>query len=304
MGINQLFTFISIKIELRKLIIFLAINTILFGTINAFSSSPNISMTRIFSDSICSPGEEIIITISLKFDDLSNNARGIYLVDNIPNELAYSIKTLSVKLDITDITNSVIIEKDSLNNIYDKTTAIRWILETPPWFSEGLQVHPFEEVIVMYSIIIPQNAEERTSYYFPNASWVAVVDPYNNPSFEFGFEDFPNPVLTVDITNQINSRNELNSKGFYLSQNYPNPFNPSSVIKFGIPVNSNVRIEVFNMRGQKIDVLVNSRKSAGYYEVIWYASDFPSGVYFISIIATAVDSRSNFRKVKKALLLK
>ena len=52
---------------------------------------------------------------------------------------------------------------------------------------------------------------------------------------------------------------------YNLFQNYPNPFNPSTKIKFALPVAAHVRLEVFNLLGQSIEVLVDEEKSAGYY---------------------------------------
>ena len=91
---------------------------------------------------------------------------------------------------------------------------------------------------------------------------------------------------------------------FSLGQNFPNPFNPSTVINYALPEKSNVKIEVFNMIGQSVALLVDTEKSSGFYEVTWSASDLPSGIYFISIIANGMDSNTNFRQVKKAILLK
>ena len=91
---------------------------------------------------------------------------------------------------------------------------------------------------------------------------------------------------------------------FSLCQNYPNPFNPSTVIKYGIPEQSKVKIEIFNMLGQSVGILVNSDKSAGYHETTWNATNLPSGIYLISIKANGLSSNNNFTQVKKALLLK
>ena len=91
---------------------------------------------------------------------------------------------------------------------------------------------------------------------------------------------------------------------YSLEQNYPNPFNPSTVIKYGLPENSNVTIEIYNMIGQRFSVLVNSVKSAGFYETSWDASNLPSGIYLIRIEAVGLDSKKKFIQVKKALLLK
>lgn len=71
---------------------------------------------------------------------------------------------------------------------------------------------------------------------------------------------------------------------FALEQNHPNPFNPSTTISYTIPIEQNVKIMIYNIAGQQVDQLVNSRKSPGHHSVTWDASHMPSGVYFISIV--------------------
>jgi hypothetical protein len=66
---------------------------------------------------------------------------------------------------------------------------------------------------------------------------------------------------------------------FVLEQNYPNPFNPSTQIKYSIPKESKVILEVFGMLGRKISTLVNETKLPGEYSVVFNASNFSSGVY-------------------------
>ncbi|MCU0344521.1 MAG: T9SS type A sorting domain-containing protein, partial [Ignavibacterium sp.] len=76
------------------------------------------------------------------------------------------------------------------------------------------------------------------------------------------------------------------------------PFNPSTKIKYSIPQLSNVVIKVFDILGNEIETLVNEEKSAGTYEVIWSASQLPSGVYFYQLKA------GDFISTKKMILLK
>ena len=95
----------------------------------------------------------------------------------------------------------------------------------------------------------------------------------------------------------ITSNGEI-PKVFRLYNAYPNPFNPSATIKFDIPVNSAVLLEVFNSLGQSVGTLVNTNMEAGAYTVIWDASGFSSGVYFYRIKA------GNFTEIHKMVLLK
>ncbi|MDR3668079.1 MAG: aryl-sulfate sulfotransferase [Ignavibacteriaceae bacterium] len=92
-------------------------------------------------------------------------------------------------------------------------------------------------------------------------------------------------------------------KSYVLSQNYPNPFNPSTVIQYSIPQESVVRIDVYNVIGERITTLVNEMKKSGNYEISWNASNISSGVYFYSIKATG-NNGQNFAAIKKMILLK
>lgn len=60
---------------------------------------------------------------------------------------------------------------------------------------------------------------------------------------------------------------------FELAQNYPNPFNPSTTIRYSLPVNSTVRLTVYNVLGQEIRTLVNEIQNAGEQTVVWDGRD-------------------------------
>jgi predicted GH43/DUF377 family glycosyl hydrolase len=85
---------------------------------------------------------------------------------------------------------------------------------------------------------------------------------------------------------------------YSLSQNYPNPFNPSTTIEFDLPKSSDVRIEVYNIKGQKVKTLVNEKMSPGNHQVEFNAQYLSSGVYFYRIEA------AEFQQVRKMILLK
>jgi hypothetical protein len=90
---------------------------------------------------------------------------------------------------------------------------------------------------------------------------------------------------------------------FALAQNYPNPFNPETTIEFQIATLSDVKLEVFNVLGQKVRTLVNEATQPGRYKVTWRGvNDFglpvASGVYVYQITA------GEFVQVQKMLFLK
>jgi len=61
---------------------------------------------------------------------------------------------------------------------------------------------------------------------------------------------------------------------------FPNPFNPETVISVQLPAASNVDLRVFDLLGREVAVLVNEERGAGVFQVVWDASQYPSGVYF------------------------
>jgi len=77
-----------------------------------------------------------------------------------------------------------------------------------------------------------------------------------------------------------------------LNQNYPNPFNPATTISFALPERSAVRLEIFNLLGQKVETVVDDVFDAGAHELTWDGSGMPSGVYFYRLnAATATMTR-------------
>ena len=80
--------------------------------------------------------------------------------------------------------------------------------------------------------------------------------------------------------------------GFALGPNYPNPFNPSTVIPYHLPASGFVRLEVFNLLGQRIATLVDGARSAGSHAAVWDATDASgrsvgAGVYVYRLTAGA-----------------
>ncbi|SMO38346.1 Por secretion system C-terminal sorting domain-containing protein [Gracilimonas mengyeensis] len=72
---------------------------------------------------------------------------------------------------------------------------------------------------------------------------------------------------------------------FTLAQNYPNPFNPTTNIRYSVPELTDVRLEIYDLLGRKVQTLVNSKQSAGWYVYDWNASHLASGIYFYRLQA-------------------
>ncbi|MCK6603453.1 MAG: DUF4623 domain-containing protein [Ignavibacteriaceae bacterium] len=92
---------------------------------------------------------------------------------------------------------------------------------------------------------------------------------------------------------------------FELSQNYPNPFNPSTRINFSIPVAARVTLELFDISGQRVAVLMDADLNMGYHTVDVDAVKYgmSSGVYIYRINAVDVNGK-NFSSTRKMALLK
>lgn len=97
---------------------------------------------------------------------------------------------------------------------------------------------------------------------------------------------------------------DFTPKEYTLYQNYPNPFNPVTTIKYSLPFESNVRIAVYNILGEMLDVLVDETKAVGFHDFNWNASNLASGIYIYTIEAKSVAGDKNYSSVKKMILMK
>ncbi len=107
-----------------------------------------------------------------------------------------------------------------------------------------------------------------------------------------------------EIITGITVNKNLLPSNFSLQQNYPNPFNPSTTIEYSLTSQSNIKLILYNMLGQVIQVLKTATESAGYHKVSFTANNLASGIYFYKIIAKSTDGKNEFSSVKKLMLLK
>ena len=92
---------------------------------------------------------------------------------------------------------------------------------------------------------------------------------------------------------------------FSLDQNYPNPFNPTTKINYGVSSAGLVKLDIYNVLGQRVRTLVNEHQEAAFYTVEWDGRDnnggkVSSGVYFYKVNANS----GEFVQTRKMVMLK
>jgi beta-xylosidase len=78
---------------------------------------------------------------------------------------------------------------------------------------------------------------------------------------------------SLDVTTTVGSVHPNSPAGFKLYENYPDPFNPSTTIDYTLPQESYVRLELFNVQGEKVTSLVDSYQYMGFHQVRWNGKD-------------------------------
>jgi predicted GH43/DUF377 family glycosyl hydrolase len=146
------------------------------------------------------------------------------------------------------------------------------------------------------------------------ADSVQILDHmYYAPDHDYAGNSRPQPIGTrpdmgaweSDVVNSLEFLEGLQIPLiFELKQNYPNPFNPSTKIKFALPKPKNVKIEVYNIIGQKIETVLNKPMPAGHHEVEFNAGNLSSGIYLYRIVIDSYGEAGGWQDVKKMVLLK
>ncbi len=83
-----------------------------------------------------------------------------------------------------------------------------------------------------------------------------------------------------------------------LFKNYPNPFNPSTRISFSLDAEAEVRIDLFDLKGRKVDTLLQEVRPAGPHSITYQPANLASGVYFVLMRA------GSFRATQRIMLVK
>ncbi len=105
-----------------------------------------------------------------------------------------------------------------------------------------------------------------------------------------GFLFADTEIKIPNATEEVETPAEEVPDRFELRQNYPNPFNPSTTIEYATVQATQVRLEIFNILGQRVALLVDEVKPAGVHKAVWRATDdkggaAASGVYIYRLVA-------------------
>jgi hypothetical protein len=173
------------------------------------------------------------------------------------------------------------------NNVLVTTTSpiVSWVLPTvlPQGASFELEVadnSAFTNSTIIENLAVNnkmiQGLTSNNSYF-----WRVRT---KNSSGNYSFYSAMGKFKVIDGTTDVKENAEIPTE-FSLAQNYPNPFNPSTIIKFALPTDMLVKLDIYNTLGEKVTQLVNESLSAGSHEVIFNAANLPSGIYFYRIQA-------------------
>lgn len=106
----------------------------------------------------------------------------------------------------------------------------------------------------------------------------------------------PNKTIVVKTASGI--ENNITPVSYSLRQNYPNPFNPVTKIDYQLAKPSNVKLTVYDIRGNEIIKLVNEKQNAGSYSVDFDGKNLSSGTYIYKI------ETGDFSDAKKMFMIK
>ena len=165
---------------------------------------------------------------------------------------------------------------------YEITPASQWLIVDP---MSGV-LAPAQNINL--SIVIDFRGDDIV----PDSTYEASIMVLNNTP------DTPEIPVTIDVITGIEEEVTNLPREVALYQNYPNPFNPATGIKFALPGQMDVTIEVFNILGQKTATVAEGLFPAGYHSVTWDGGNAASGIYYYRL--TAGDKVM----VKKMTLLK
>lgn len=117
-------------------------------------------------------------------------------------------------------------------------------------------------------------------------------------------DDPVNDTLTVFVdgtgTKEVGVESEFSGVPgqFVMKGGYPNPFNAVTTVRYGVPFNAEVSLNVYNMSGNLVATLAEGNRTAGYHIAVWDAKGMPAGVYLVRMTSEGYSSIAKIVLVK------
>lgn len=140
------------------------------------------------------------------------------------------------------------------------------------------------------------NKSTRTEYHYQDNS-VAPGETYQYRLADVAYNGIAQYHSVEEIKVKSSAELVLPDQ-FILKSPYPNPFNPKTVISWQLPSSREVKLNVYNLLGEKVSTLVSEKLPAGYHEVEFNGQNLSSGVYLYRIEA------GEWQDVKKMILIR
>ena len=139
--------------------------------------------------------------------------------------------------------------------------------------------------------------------FFGNGNSSSIKEySYSDNNLYEGGSNFPYRLKQIDNDGQFEYSDmvevEIIPNMFELSQNYPNPFNPRTTINFSLPVQTQLKINIYNMLGELVKTFSEGMYEAGYYNISFDAAGLSSGTYIYRL------ESNNFTETKKMILIR
>ncbi len=203
--------------------------------------------------------------------------------------------TVKTNMGIKDLDSETELVKNNLYNVTvlyngnDYEIYINGELDAFTSFSGLILTTPID---LMIGQVLPAN---------PQYNFKGVLDDIRIYNYALSYSSIKS--LYDFVTDIEDNQEVVLPKNFGLTQNFPNPFNNQTNIEFQISSQSSIKLEIFNILGQKVKTLIDEDKSPGYYAIQWngkndLSDSMNSGIYFIKF------STGKFTETKKMTLLK
>jgi hypothetical protein len=140
-----------------------------------------------------------------------------------------------------------------------------------------------ESGVSFYNVNDSPSGVQESDFWLPEYSESSYIDWDDDYLYLFSTDH----ISIYSYTLTANNDQVVLHNSFSLS-NYPNPFNPSTTISFYVPSRGFVKLDIYNIRGQKVKSLANEQYIIGTHTVSWNGTDdngkaIASGVYFAKI---------------------